>query len=223
MEDYSEEESDDFFINILVIMMVAIWIAFDKKTPRYTQLISFWFNTHSNKTILEIKTGEGKTMIVAMTALYYALRGKKVDVFTSSSALATTETRADSSVRKFFELFNITLGNNCQIGESRAKVYENQVIYGTSFEFQGDYLRKIFCGDMAFFKGRDFDKNHVAILDEVDALLIDRMTDSTRISSRKPLFDAIKAIFILIHEIKFELIKAKGRFCGQLKVKILGK
>jgi hypothetical protein len=29
-------------------------------------------------------------MIVAMTALYYAMRGKKVDVFTSSSALATT-------------------------------------------------------------------------------------------------------------------------------------
>ena len=56
---------------------------------------------------------------------------------------------------------------------------------------------------MAFFKGRNFDENHVAILDEVDALLIDRMTDSTRISSRKPLFDAIKAIFILIHEIKF--------------------
>jgi hypothetical protein len=29
-------------------------------------------------------------MIVAMTALYYALQGKKVDVFTSSAPLALT-------------------------------------------------------------------------------------------------------------------------------------
>ncbi len=29
-------------------------------------------------------------MVVAMTALYYALRGKKVDIFTSSSVLALT-------------------------------------------------------------------------------------------------------------------------------------
>jgi hypothetical protein len=29
-------------------------------------------------------------MIVAMTALYFALRGKKVDVFTSSATLAMT-------------------------------------------------------------------------------------------------------------------------------------
>lgn len=54
-------------------------------------------------------------MIVAMTALYYAIRGKKVDVFTSSEALATTETSKSSSVRKLYQLFGISLDENCSI------------------------------------------------------------------------------------------------------------
>jgi hypothetical protein len=56
-------------------------------------------------------------MIVAMTALYYALRGKKVDVFTSSATLATTEAsvRENSSVRQFYTLFGISLNENCSI------------------------------------------------------------------------------------------------------------
>lgn len=54
-------------------------------------------------------------MIVAMTALYYALRGKKVDVITSSEALATTETKPESNVRKFYTLFGVSLDENCSI------------------------------------------------------------------------------------------------------------
>lgn len=88
--DYKDYKSDDFLIEFLVVIMKGVWIAFDRKKPRIAQLISLWLNIFSPKTILEIKTGEGKTMIVAMTALYFALRGKKVDVFTSSSALAKT-------------------------------------------------------------------------------------------------------------------------------------
>jgi hypothetical protein len=42
----------------------------------------------------------------------------------------------------------------------------------------------------------------VAILDEVDALLIDRMRDSTRLSSPKPLYEVIKLLLVLIYEVK---------------------
>lgn len=87
--------------------------AFDGKIPRYHQIICLWLNVHSKKTILEVKTGEGKTMIVALTALFFALRGKKVDVFTSNAALAMTETQKDSCVRKLFTIFKISLGDIC--------------------------------------------------------------------------------------------------------------
>ncbi len=48
------------------------------------------------------------------------------------------------------------------------------------------------------------------------------MRDTTRLSSHKPLFDTIKAIFILINDVAFQLRKAKNKFHGQLKVEILG-
>lgn len=93
-----------------------------------------------------------------MTALYFALRNKKVDVFTSSSNLAMTETNHDSSVRKLFDLFNISLADVCRDRLSKPHLpYACQVIYGTSFEFQADYLRKNFNGNNLFFKDRNFD------------------------------------------------------------------
>ena len=73
-------------------------------------------------------------MIVAMTALFYALIGKKVDVFTSSATLATTETRPGCEVYELFKLFGITLSSNCQEEKmmNPKNVYNCQVIYGTS-------------------------------------------------------------------------------------------
>ncbi len=54
-------------------------------------------------------------------------------------------------------------------------------------------------------------------------MLIDRMRDSTRLSSPKPLFECIKAVIILIHEVKNKLVKAKLQFVRISEVKILGK
>lgn len=99
---------------MFVVMMRGVSFAFNGKTPRYHQMACLWLNVHSNKAILEVKTGEGKTMIVALTALYYALRGKKVDVFTSSETLAMTETGSNSSVRKLLSIFGISLGDLCR-------------------------------------------------------------------------------------------------------------
>lgn len=92
-------------------------------------------------------------MIVAMTALYHALRGKKVDIFTSSEVLAKTETRPGTEVYNFYRLFEITVSNNCNSldEETAMKAYKNQVIYGTSFNFQADYLKKVFSGKIRFF------------------------------------------------------------------------
>jgi preprotein translocase subunit SecA len=113
MKDYPTDQSDEFLVELFAILMKGAEIAFEGKVPRYHQMICLWLNVHSSKTILEVKTGEGKTMIAALTALYFALRGKKVDIFTSSAALAMTETQPDSSVSKLFALFKISLGDVC--------------------------------------------------------------------------------------------------------------
>jgi hypothetical protein len=58
MNDYApEQKSDQFLLDILFYIMCGVWQAFDKKTPRYHQVACLWLNIHSNKTILEVKTG----------------------------------------------------------------------------------------------------------------------------------------------------------------------
>lgn len=65
--------------------MLGVKVAFNNKIPKATQIISLLLTISNQQgAILEIKTGEGKTMIIAMVALYYALLNKKVDIITSS-------------------------------------------------------------------------------------------------------------------------------------------
>ena len=56
LKDYSSGESDEFLIDIMINIAKGVWVAFSK-VPRYHQMICLWFNLHSNKTILEVKTG----------------------------------------------------------------------------------------------------------------------------------------------------------------------
>lgn len=49
------------------------------------------------------------------------------------------------------------------------------------------------------------------------------MTDSTRLSSQKPLYETIKMLFVLIYEVKTKLMRAKQSYGGLLTINILGK
>ncbi len=55
--------------------------------PRDTQIISLlaFLNKNENKgRLLQINTGEGKSLIVALLAAFKGLQGEKVDVVTTS-------------------------------------------------------------------------------------------------------------------------------------------
>jgi preprotein translocase subunit SecA len=69
----------------------------------------------------EVKTGEGKSFIVAVLALIYSLYNYDVDIITSSSILAKRD--ADEN-RELFELFDISIDHSCQQDiEKRKKCY----------------------------------------------------------------------------------------------------
>jgi hypothetical protein len=57
MKDYPSDQSDEFLVELFVILMKGAEIAFGGKIPRFHQMICLWLNVHSNKTILEVKTG----------------------------------------------------------------------------------------------------------------------------------------------------------------------
>jgi preprotein translocase subunit SecA len=75
---------------IIASMNRVIELEFNFKV-RNVQIISLLIcllESNKNGLIEEVKTGEGKTIIIAFLAVIYCLKGKKVDILTSSSVLA---------------------------------------------------------------------------------------------------------------------------------------
>src|SRR6202044_1181615 len=81
----------------------------EKFSVRPTQQFALKQLISSQKRLAEIKTGEGKSLIVAMLAVLCALKGKKIDIVTSSSELAKRDAEEQ---QPFYELFGLSCGHN---------------------------------------------------------------------------------------------------------------
>ena len=69
-------------------------------------VLLFLFSPKNKGLFTQIKTGEGKTTIVAILATINALRGKYVDVLTSSEILAERDSKEK---QKFYSMFNLSV------------------------------------------------------------------------------------------------------------------
>ena len=155
--------------------------------PRPTQVVSLVLlllsSRQKSNQLLEVLTGEGKSVIVAMLATILAIQGKHVDVLTSSPVLAVRDVE---EWKEFYEQFNITVSHITDLNRpqdadgdaEKMESYKKQVVYGTVGNFAGDILRKEF--DHDDIRGdRPLD---VAIVDEVDMLMLDEGVQFTYLS-----------------------------------------
>lgn len=119
--------------------------------------------------ITEMKTGEGKTLVATLPAVFNALFGKKVYVVTVNDYLAE---RDAEWMRPVYEYFGLTVGalTSSQDFKDKQQTYDCNIIYCTSSELGFDYLRD----NMVLFKHQKTQKDlNFAIVDEVDSILID--------------------------------------------------
>ncbi|XP_078530523.1 uncharacterized protein LOC144817667 [Lissotriton helveticus] len=159
--------------------------------PRMTQLASLLTLLISkapacNGCLLEIFTGEGKSTIVAMLALIHAIRGKKVDVITSSPVLAR---RDQEEWIKLYKMFDVSCSvvpppglDECtdsrEIDKAIKKAYAADIVYGTVGNFAADILKQEF--EKRKTRGdRTFD---ISIVDEVDYMTLDSGVQVTYLS-----------------------------------------
>ncbi len=94
---------------------------------------------HENK-IAEMRTGEGKTLTIALAAYLNALEGKGVHIVTVNDYLAK---RDSIEMGKIFSFLGLTSGyiNNEQDDIERKKNYDCDITYATNSELGFDYLR----------------------------------------------------------------------------------
>lgn len=131
--------------------------------------------------IAEMKTGEGKTLTATMCVYLNALAGKGVHVITVNEYLAG---RDADWMGRIYRALRLTVGVNKRELNAREKreAYECDITYTTNSELGFDYLRD---NMVTSVKDRVMRGLHMAIIDEVDSVLIDESRTPLIISGGK--------------------------------------
>ena len=119
--------------------------------------------------IAEMKTGEGKTLTIALAAYLNCLENKGVHIVTVNDYLAK---RDSENMGRIYNFLGVSCGyiNSGQSDLERKKNYLCDITYATNSELGFDYLRD----NMKFSKEEMVQRSHnYAIVDEIDSCLID--------------------------------------------------
>ena len=116
-----------------------------------------------------MKTGEGKTITIALAAYLNSLNGKGVHIVTVNDYLAK---RDCENMSKIYNFLGVSCGyiNNNQNDDERLKNYSCDITYATNSELGFDYLKDNMKLSINQIVQQD---RYYAIVDEIDSCLID--------------------------------------------------
>jgi preprotein translocase subunit SecA len=123
---------------------------------------------HQGK-IVEMKTGEGKTLSSVSAAYLNALSGDGVHIVTVNDYLAERDSQWMGQVHRYLGLTVGVILSNMD-NEVRRKEYACDITYGTNNEFGFDYLRDNMTWTL---EGKVQRGHNYCIVDEIDSILID--------------------------------------------------
>lgn len=119
--------------------------------------------------VIQMATGEGKTLVGAMVATGFALQGKRVHLITVNNYLAA---RDAAWMRPLVEFFGLTVSavTEASTRDERVAAYRCDVVYAPVTEIGFDHLRdnQITSRDQTVQAAAD-----VALVDEADSVLVD--------------------------------------------------
>lgn len=120
--------------------------------------------------MVQMQTGEGKTLCAVFAACHEAINGGAVHILTFNDYLAD---RDCNWMRPIYDELGVSVGciTESTPREERKALYQKQVLYITAKEAGFDYLRDFVCfesGEAVFPEKLNF-----AIVDEADSILID--------------------------------------------------
>ncbi len=137
--------------------------------------------------ISEMKTGEGKTLVAIAPVYLNALAGQGVHLITVNPYLAQRDSEWMGPVYEFLGMKVDVIDKYDPHTEGRKAAYLSDITYGTNNEFGFDYLRdNSFVNDPEHLQQRS---HHMAIVDEVDSVLIDEARTPLIISGPVPQSD----------------------------------
>lgn len=185
-------ESEDTLVDALALCKEIIFKVTSLKTDKNDPLYTGPLNPYAcqieaaiamnSGAVVQMHTGEGKTLVQNLIAYLHALKGETVHVMTSNEYLSSRDQKLNAdiftalgfsssfvpSTPKLIESENIT-GN--EVNERKRQLYSADIVYGVASTFAFDYLE-----DNQVLDSKD-KKNPkefgYAIVDEVDSILLD--------------------------------------------------
>ncbi len=132
--------------------------------------------------IVEMATGEGKTLVATMPLYLNALDKKGATLVTVNDYLAKRDAEWMSGI---YDYLGVTVGclQNEMGTDQRREAYNCDITYGTNNEFGFDYLRDNMKLELTEQVQHE---HHYAIIDEVDSVLVDEARTPLIISGPVP-------------------------------------
>jgi hypothetical protein len=183
-----QKVNDKNIAEVLAVLSQAIHntVLENKHYPRQIQIISVLaLYKSANGGVIQVGTGEGKSVIIGMLAAIKVISGQTVDIVTSSPDLAIRDWK---ELKDFYHLLGITVDHNIVGGTGSKTCYLAHVVYGTLLYFIGDTLRDI-TENTKF--GRGFE---VVMVDEFDDPVIDQNSMKVQLASTIPGFEVLKEL-----------------------------
>jgi len=174
---------------------------------------------HEGK-IIEMATGEGKTLVATLAAYLNALTEKGVHIVTVNDYLAKRDREWMGPVYEFLGLSVGAIQHDMPPHE-RKKEYACDIVYGTNNEFGFDYLR----GNMVTSKEEMVQRElNFSIVDEVDSILVDEARTPLIISGpTEESTDKYHIINRLVPKLKGRIILEKDEIEAKFKGESLSK
>ncbi|MGK5594899.1 MAG: hypothetical protein ACSNEK_06040 [Parachlamydiaceae bacterium] len=169
-------------LELIAIGRLAIRIEFSIY-PYSTQILALLGLFASGKSRqAQVKTGEGKSIIVALWAFVMAMECRAVDIITSARYLAV---RDYNKFAQFFQRCGITTSHICY-DDQIPRHFKAQILYAPAFDFEFAWMKDLVGGENLFqerlkvpYVSRNFD---VVCVDESDNLLIDNSRNGARLA-----------------------------------------
>lgn len=158
-----------------------------------------------DKSISEMKTGEGKTLVATLPVYLNALAGKGVHVVTVNDYLARRDAAQMSKIYGFLGMSTGVIVHGLD-DDQRREAYACDITYATNNELGFDYLRD----NMKYDRAQMVQRGHFyAIVDEVDSILVDEARTPLIISGplddRSDLYITIDAFIPMLSEEDYEI------------------
>ena len=121
------------------------------------------------RTVVEMQTGEGKTLVAIFPAYLNALTGKGVHIITANEYLARRDAETMGEVYKALGL-SVAVVSSQQNEATKRAAYAADITYSTHSELGFDYLRDNMKASLKDIVQRG---HHYAIIDEADNIMLD--------------------------------------------------